>query len=315
MALGGRHCGKWPTAARILSFARAGDFESVPAALFVILQNNGQEDWVPPLTGRRFIDTMRLLAGGTEFVSQSGTALLWLSTALGVLGAHFGLRSRNALHSATMLVIFWLLFPIGALAALSLISPIFVNRYLLMCIPALILLVSFALDRLLLSENIRLKWAGAVAGSMIFVLSSSASFVQYHAVVAQTNPFRDMTQYIATRSQPDDAAIFFTPSAHLSFIYYASFATSNQRKNLPKIVFPNFGDTPSGAQPIPSADEIRSATKGYRRVWLVLNFSSISYTSIREAAVPVIWSTLLEEFDLSQREQIGVFLVSLFVRK
>jgi hypothetical protein len=105
--------------------------------------------------------------------------------------------------------------------------------------------------------------------------------------------------------------------AHRSaaFIYYASFATSDQRKNLPKIVLPNFGDMPSGAQPIPSADEVSSATKGYRRVWLVLNFSSISYTALREAAVPVIWSTLLEEFDLSQREQIGVFLVSLFVRK
>jgi hypothetical protein len=80
-------------------------------------------------------------------------------------------------------------------------------------------------------------------------------------------------------------------------------ATPIQHVDLPKIVIPNFGDAPTGAQPIPTAEEVRIATEGYRRLWLVLNLGSISLTPLRKAAVPLIWSTVLEEFEVSKQEQ------------
>src|SRR5262249_22062718 len=49
-----------------------------PAGLYVIYQNNGQEDWVQPFTGSRFMHAVLLLSGGTEFAGRMGEALLWL---------------------------------------------------------------------------------------------------------------------------------------------------------------------------------------------------------------------------------------------
>jgi mannosyltransferase len=286
-----------------------------PMGLYVVVQNKGQLEWVPPLTGARFLDDASVLGGGTGFASKTETPLLLLSTALCIVGSYFGFRSAKSFHSSSILVVCWLLFPTAAMAAFSLVKPFLVERYLLMCVPALVLLLAFALDQLLASNSLRIKCAGAAAGVMIFGLGSWASAAQYRAVVKQANPFRDMTLYILAQEQSGDAAIFFTPAAHLSFKYYSSFGTADQRQNLPKIVIPNFGNTPSGAQPIPSVDEVRSASEGYRRVWLVLNLSSISLTPAREAAAPVIWFTLLEKFDLSEKRQIGNFLVCRFVRR
>jgi mannosyltransferase len=286
-----------------------------PMGLYVIVQNKGQLEHVPILTGARVLKIASLLAGGTGFASETETPLLLLSTALCIVGAYFGFRQSKSFYSSTLLVVVWLLFPAAAMIAFSLVKPILEDRNLLMCVPALVLLVAFALDRLWASSGFPLKCTGAAAGALLFSLGSWASALQYRAVVSHTNPYRDMTRFILAREQPGDAAIFFTPSTHLSFNYYANFATADQRQNLPKIVIPNFGDAPSAAQPIPSVDEVRSASEGYRRVFLVLNLIGISLTPARQAAAPIIWFTLLEKFDLLEKKQIGNFLICRFVRR
>jgi hypothetical protein len=124
-----------------------------------------------------------------------------------------------------------------------------------------------------------------------------------------------MTEYVLSRQQSGDAAMFFTAAAHMSFNYYAALSTLQRPQYLPKIVVPDFGDAPTGANPIPSPEEIRSASEGYRRVWLVLNLSSIGLTPARKAAAPIIVNTLLEKFELSERTQIGFFWIGRFVRK
>jgi mannosyltransferase len=285
-----------------------------PMGLYVVMQNKGQVEWVPPLTGARVLKIASLLAGGT-WISGTETPLLLLSTALCIVGAYFGFRQPKSFYSSTLLVVVWLLFPAASMIGLSLIQPILVDRYLLMCVPAVILLVAFALDRLWASNGFPLKCTGAAAGALLFSLGSWASALQYRAVVSETNPYRDMTQYILAREQPGDAAIFYTQSAHMSFNYYANFATADQRQNLPKIVIPNFGDAPTAALLIPSVDEVRSASEGYRRVFLVLNLTSIRRTPARQAAARVIWFTLLEKFDLSEKKQIGNFLICRFLRR
>lgn len=280
-----------------------------PIGLYAVARNKGQLDWVPPLTGSHFLNLMRSFAGGTW------TGLLFLYIALCILATFGELKlRRESSRSGTTLLLSWLLFPVSVMTLLSLAKPILVNRFLLMCVPALVLLAASAIDQLL-ARNGLTRWAGAVVASVVFGLNSLASFTQYQAAVSQTNPFREMTRYVLSEQQPGDAAMFFTAATHLSFQYYATLAAPEREPLAPKIVIPNFGDTPTGAQPTPSVDEVRSASDRYRRVWLVLNLNSIRLIPARGEAVPIIRHTLEEKFDLTDEKRISNFLICLYTRR
>ncbi|MDR3469897.1 MAG: glycosyltransferase family 39 protein [Xanthobacteraceae bacterium] len=284
---------------------------AAPMMVFAILHDSGQEEWVPALTGGRLLNAVGWLAGGTGFASGTFPALLAGSLACCVLAGTFGFRSFAAFGPATLLLLGWLLLPPAILVAASLVKPILVNRYLVMCVPALVLLTGFAIDRLLAASRSTIRWCGVAGGLAMIALYAQAGAAQYREAASQTNPFREMTRYIVGHAQPGDAVIFFTPSAHLSFRYYARDEDSGR---LPKIVFPDFGDAPSGAQPIPTATELRTATTDHSAVWLVLNLGSISFTAARRAAVPTIVSTLSERFAIGDQTRIEDFLVIRFVR-
>src|SRR5207244_3654678 len=119
-------------------------------------------------------------------------------------------------RAGTMLMACWLLFPFGALAAVSLFKPVFVERYLLMCVPAVLLLAGFAIDRLLASNVASIKWVGGTSACLVFGLTAWSSFAQYSTSVSKANSFRDMTSYVLSRQHPGDAAIFFTAQTHMS---------------------------------------------------------------------------------------------------
>jgi len=283
-----------------------------PMVLFAALHDSGQEEWVPELSSGRLLNAFGWLAGGTGFAASTFVPLLAGSLACCWLACHFGFRSPGGFGAATLLLLGWLLLPPIVLVAGSAIKPILVNRYLVMCVPALVLLTGFAVDRLFAARGPMLKWSGVAGGLIMIGGYALASAAQYRAAVDQTNPLRDMTRYVVGHARPGDAAIFFTPSAHLSFNYYAR---AEAPARLPRIVFPDFGAAPSGAQPIPSAAELRAATAGYPAVWLVLNLGSISFTAARRAAVPTILSTLNEQFTVDDRTRIEDFLVLRLVRR
>ena len=86
----------------------------------------------------------------------------------------------------------------------------------------------------------------------------------------------------------------------------------------PTIVIPHFGNTPSGANRIPSREEIRTAVTGKERVWLVLNTGSISLVPSRKEAVPIIRKTLEEQFEVRVEQTLSgtpSFFIALYERK
>jgi hypothetical protein len=88
----------------------------------------------------------------------------------------------------------------------------------------------------------------------------------------------------------------------MSFNYYANLL--NPRAGAPTIVIPDFKGYPTGAQPIPTADEVRSAIHNKRRVWLILTNNQIRLIPARGEAVPIIKKTVEEEFTLRTERQL-----------
>src|SRR5262249_35005394 len=157
-------------------------------------------------------------------------------------------------------------------------------RFMLMCLPALLLLVAVAISRSFQCTRMLHKVIGSTLLVALIAFSLSEDVRQYKTL-PMTNGALVMSQYVLAEQQPDDAAIFFTAAAHLWFNYYVNSMSANG--HAPTIVIPDFKGYPTGAQPIPTVDEVRSAIQGKERVWLILNNGWISFTPARREAVPI----------------------------
>ena len=281
-----------------------------PSVWYAAFKNKGQLDWVPALSFDRFLGVLRWLAG-VAGTGPAGTAvMLFLYGGLCSLAVVVGIKSRaGSRPSATSLLLLWLLLPLGVITLVSAFRPILIDRFLLMCLPAILLLASSGIDSML-TRGRTSRWAGALAWIAVLTLSCYGSMLQYRVTTNQTNDYREMTRYILSNQQPADAAIFFTAAAHMSFQYYAA---SNRAVRAPMIVIPDFSDAPTGAQTIPSREEIEAASAPYTRVWLVLDMNSINLVPAWQEAVPRLRQSLEQNFTLEGEQKTGRFLISLYV--
>lgn len=228
--------------------------------------------------------------------------------ALGIVtGLGSGPRSRR-LDAA--LPVLWAVIPSGAIILGSIVKPILVDRYLLPCLPALLLLVSLGID-FLLSRGRVCIWAGALAAAAVLALNVHGSAMGYLEArrEAHRNGLREMSRYVLSHQEPGDAAIFFNAEPHLAFKYYAALAGTGQT---PKIAIPDYHGATTAAQYMPSSEEIQAVAAPFPRVWLILNEVTIPTDWLRKE--PMFRDALAANFKVDSRNKIGWFQISLYSR-
>ena len=283
-----------------------------PVGLYAVFRNKGQLDWASALNSEGFLKCLRSLVGGMGTGSLGTGVLLFFYGGLCLLAILVGLRSHEECRrSGTALLLLWLLVPLGVISLVSTVKPILISRFLLMCLPAFLLLAGSAIDSMLKWNRIG-KWVGAFAVVAVFSMNVYGTVIQYRAAKSTTNDCREMTRYILSKQQPGDAVIFFIAAPHMSFRYYATLAGGER---VPKIVIPDFGDAPTGANPIPSHEEIEVASSAYSRVWLVLDRNAFNLRPAWKQAAPLVRRALEQNCRLEGEQEIGRFLVSLYVHK
>jgi 4-amino-4-deoxy-L-arabinose transferase-like glycosyltransferase len=110
----------------------------------------------------------------------------------------------------------WWAAPFVLLFAISLRSPLFVERYLITTLPAFLLLVAVGLDNLLR----RAKWLGILTAAAILVVSLRGVWVQ--ATQPIKPDMRAAAQYVCPRLSTGDAVIFLIPHVEPVFARYCS---------------------------------------------------------------------------------------------
>lgn len=257
-----------------------------PMIAFVLFQNKGQLSWVKPLTVETFFSFAKLFAGGKD-------SLLAIYLTL-CLCAVLPISKKIASRQTQRLLILWLGFPIITTILVSLVTPIFVDRLFLMCVPALILLASAGLVKLSqISPFSRLVSLGLLVS--IVVLSILSNRTIWHTVVPSQDTFQQMAKYVLVHQQPNDVAFIFPAATSLSFDYYMHRLSHNiPHAAIPTTVFPDFGETPSGAQPAPTKADVEAAMKEHERVWLILDRRSIKPLPERIRTVRMIRLTFIE---------------------
>ncbi len=222
-----------------------------PAVLFVLRHTPGHIDWVPPISWLEVYHTAVFLAAeGSKLTGNLLLAfcLIALSSAERLdwreLHAEFelnrsGLNRRGLDRWKKLSPWFWLLAPMVITAVGSLWTPMFFHRFLIVCLPAFVLLVARGLVQL----RPRAVWVTA------FLVLSIVTVAQSYARTRED--WRDAVHYVLSQSQPGDAVWFYRGYSDTPFDYYQNRIAA---QNHPQRVW----------------GENAPAPEGQRRLWVVL---------------------------------------------
>jgi mannosyltransferase len=240
-----------------------------PLAAFVLTTSGSQIGWIPPLSLGTVTSAVAQLAGARTVAGAvllvALFAICWLS-ALRILsdGAWPVRRSRHAWGLS--LSIGWVVFPVTGALGISLINPLFVDRYLIVALPGLVLTAAIGLDRL--------KPSLAKIGLLTLVLLSLSQVAVLH-VVRDKDDWRSATRYVMDHSLPEDGIVFYRPTGRVPFGYYLDRIAGGAVAGDAPIPIPAVSDWDSNRlKPGPRDFDygaIGRLAEPVERLWVVLN--------------------------------------------
>jgi uncharacterized membrane protein len=236
---------------------------AVPLAIAVVKIGGAPVNWIAPTSAHEVWNFINGITGmGGKWLVILDALALALAAAAAVRAWRASKRSPAVWNYA--LVFSWLLLPAGLTIAVSLITPFFLSRYLIVSLPAAMLGVAAGIMRVRPKALRRLL---GVAISLLSVLGTHTYFHRGNDVYHEN--WRAVSAYVLDRAQPGDA-IFFTPLARMPYEYYRS-----QRNPIPagpmvldsaagggELLYPDFMVTPLG-------EVLSDARPAPARVWIV----------------------------------------------
>jgi mannosyltransferase len=242
---------------------------ALPLLAFVGKTGAGPIRWIPQAGAHTLLEYGEHLAG------NDGPALLLLY-AVACLPAilPLGRRAfRPAVDGETWRIQFlliWLLFPVALTLLLSLARPVFLARYFIFCLPALIILAAAGVAAL------RKNWMMGACLAVMLLLSLQGTFSYYDRDFdLERDGSEAAATYVYDHAQPGDAILFHIAEARIPYEFFLSLRNTRDPGSVPagpEIVFPRHGDHLDYRDVTgnPTSEFLRSVPDKYSRVWVVL---------------------------------------------
>jgi hypothetical protein len=208
------------------------------------------------------------VAGGAT--APIAVAIGGVVSGLAVAGAVLAIRSlRRSWRTGWGLVLVgcWLLVPPIVTLTISLVTPVFYPRYLIMIVPAIALLAAIPLGRLPSGRT----FAAALIG--LAVLGTVGVGLQ--AIEPSKEDWRSATQAVLRDATSADGIVFVSEAVATPFAFYA--LTESDANRIPTLIYPRCDwERPP---PIATSQEgleatIRADAGRFARVWLVVSHDS-----------------------------------------
>jgi len=236
--------------------------------------------WIPQPTVRRVYDLFYSLAGNANYYgieirhNIANKALFAIYCVVCLVTLSLAIRSwLSAKPSAETwrqgLLFVWLFLPIAVVLGFSiLVQSWFINRYLLICLPALVLIAAQGVGAL------RPSWLAVTAFATILI-TSFAGLPQYYRYRIQYQEWKATTDYIVSHQRPGDGAVFCVAHGRLLFEYYRDkdhLPTQSSGLDLAYPDLKNQDTDPRALSYFPplSDDQISAMVVQHQRVWFVL---------------------------------------------
>ena len=188
----------------------------IPIVWFVASAGSGSLTWVSRM------DASALLGFFSSLSGNYGIPLLVLvavAAGLATLGGWTLWREDGPTLKtwAYALVFVWLFVPVLVVAAVSVVRPMFVARYLNPCLPALTLIVAAGITQL---RPAVLAGVFCAAISVCSMLGTASYYRQDFDLGLERRDWRAATSLILDHAQPGDGVFFYGGSGHMLFEFF-----------------------------------------------------------------------------------------------
>jgi mannosyltransferase len=243
----------------------------VPIAAFVLLGHADTAEWISRPTLRRVEYFVYSIMGGDNtsgarlFAYPVYAVVLFAAAAAARRMWRTREHGRDAEHF--VLVLAGASLPIVLVLVASVVKPIFVDKYLMECLPFAVLLVAFGVSAL----RLRTLAYGALFFTLLLSAHGTAGYFRH----TDKDDWRAATRYVFATAHPGDAALFFPRYTVTPFEYYrAPFDSSATRV---AVVYPG---TLGDGDVVPALSAVRHR---YSRMWALFNQDGAAGVAVRDS--------------------------------
>lgn len=242
-----------------------------PLLIFVAKTGAGPIRWIQRPGVHDLFEFFAHLVGGTWALALVYAAALL--AALVPAGKHLWKRDPSWQVWRCQFLLIWLLFPVALTVLLSFARPVFLARYMIFCLPALLILVAAGMARL----N---RWLLPPALAAVLLLGlQGIAFVYGHDFDNERDASGAAANFILDHTQPGDTIIFHIAETRVPYEFFRSLRAGTNTASPefrgpfgPEILFPHHG---AGLDyrdftGKPTPEFVRTTVQDHSRVWLML---------------------------------------------
>lgn len=249
----------------------------VPIALLQPLTGS-QTHGVPTLTFGLFYRFFLQIAGGGRSL-----LLLYLIFSVPALVSLVWPRAKRTSSRGRwpcLFVLTWIAVPVAVAAVFSLlVTPMFVERYLIISLPPLVLLVGAGIAR------VRPRWL--YVPILLLFLGSSARYLNHWYGQTVKADWRGATAYVLSQARPGDGTVLFVSTGQFCFEYYRNKQSGTAYPTIVELASQTRIGRKLEVQQV-DPQRLASLPTMYGRIWLLLN---------HESALPSDRARLLDHLD------------------
>ena len=208
-----------------------------------------------------------------------------------------------------LFLLLWAFLPPLLLFALSQWKPLFISRYLLPSVSALLLLVAAVV------RHLKRRWLAAVCVAAMLLLSirNSTVYLQHRSYVEDTDDWRDATAYLVPQVGKGDVVVLFAHHERFPFQYYRDRYASH---GFAAQVVPAGSDEEvlEESRPIEGQSFASTGANSYDRVWLMYERIWLAPGYAPDAGLRRFRELLAGKFQTTSERHFGNIELILYAR-